>query len=131
MIRSAAAARSMRSNPTPRMSTRAGAKPPPLVDCDEASAEEVEVLERETRALGNAVQRVLGDVAGDPGDLGQELVHVAKERAAAGQDHALVDDVGRELWRGLLENGLHRAHDLLKNRIHRLGDLVRTDRNRA
>src|SRR6266404_289176 len=131
MIRSAAAARSTRSKPTPRMSTRADAKARSLVDCDEASAEEVEVLERHTRALGDAVQRVLGNVAGDPGDLRQELVHVAQKSAAARKHHALVDDVRRELWWSLLENGLHRAHDLLKDRIHRLGDLVGADRDRA
>src|SRR4029077_2491500 len=125
MIRSAAAARSIRSKPTPRMSTRAGAKAPSLVDCDEASAEEVEMLERETGALGDAVQRVLGHIAGDAGDLRQELVHVAKERATAREHHALVDDVRCELRRSLLENGLHRTHDLLKNGIHRFGDLVR------
>src|SRR6266550_1384600 len=130
MIRSAACARSMRSKATPRMSTRAAAKAPSLVDCDEASAEEVEVLERHTRALGHAVERVLGHVAGDSGDLRQKLVHVTQKSAAAGEDHALVDDVRRELWRRFLENGFHRAHDLLQDRIHRLGDLVRTDRDR-
>src|SRR5438034_11704994 len=112
MIRSAAAARSTRSKPTPRMSTRAGAKFPRLADRDEASAEEVEVLERHARALGDAVERVFGDVAGDAGDLRKELVHVAQERAAPGQDHPLVDDVRRELRRRFLEDGLHGSHDL-------------------
>src|SRR2546429_8841251 len=108
MIRSAACARSMQSKPTPRMSTRAAAKAPSLVDCDEASAEEVEVLERHTRALGHAVERVLGHVAGDSGDLRQKLVNIAQESAAAGKDHPFVDDVRRKLrWR-LLQNGLHR-----------------------
>src|SRR5881397_3095414 len=116
MIRSAAAARSTRSKPTPRMLTRPGAKARSLVGCDEASAEEVEVLERHTRALGDTVERVLGDVAGDPGDLRKQLVHVAQKRATAGEDHALVDDVRRELRRRFLENGLHRTHDLLENR---------------
>src|SRR5256714_14792156 len=127
MIRSAACARSMRSKATPRMSTRAAAKAPSLVDCDEASAEEVEVLERHTRAFGHAVERVLGHVAGDPGDLRQELVHVAQKRAAAGEDHPLVDDVRRELRRRFLKNGFHRAHDLLEVCIHRLADLVLTN----
>src|SRR6267143_3632837 len=107
MIRSAAAARSTRSRPTPRMLTRAGAKARSLVDGDEASAEEVEVLERQARALRDAVERVLGHIARDPGDLRQELVHVPQERATAGQDHALVDDIGRQLRWCLLENGLH------------------------
>src|SRR5207245_6241139 len=120
-IRSAAAARSTRSKPTPRMSTRRGAKARSLVDCDEASAEEVEVLEREARALGDAIERVLGHVAGDAGNLREELVHVAQERAAAGEDHAFIDDVGRELRRSLLEDGIHGTRDLLMERIHHLG----------
>src|SRR5438046_7613540 len=111
MIRSAAAARSTRSKPTPRMSTRRGAKARSLVDCDEASAEEVEMLERHTRALGDAVERVLRHVAGDAGDLRQKLVHVPQKRAAAGEDHALIDDVRRELRRRFLQNGFHCAHD--------------------
>src|SRR5438128_152221 len=131
MIRSAAAARSTRSKPTPRMSTRRGAKARSLVDCDEAYAEEVEVFEREARALGDAIERVFGHVAGDAGNLREELVHVAQERAAAGEDHPFIDDVGRELRRSLLEDGLHGTHDLLKDRIHRLGDLIRADRDRA
>src|SRR5882672_7750853 len=105
MIRSAAAARSTRSKPTPRMSTRPGAKAPSLVDCDEASAEEVEVLERHAGSFGDAVERVFGDIAGDAGDLREKLVHIAQKRAATRQDHALIDDVGRELRRRLLENG--------------------------
>ncbi len=54
-----------------------------LVDGDEAPPEEVEVLERQAGALRDAVQRVLGDVAGHPRDLRHELVHVAQEGAAA------------------------------------------------
>ena len=47
---------------------------------DERLLEEVEVLERETRAERDAVERVLGDVARDAGDLGQQLVDVAQQR---------------------------------------------------
>ena len=47
-----------------------------LADRDEAPTEEVEMLERDARALRDAVQRVLRDVARNAGDLRQELVHV-------------------------------------------------------
>lgn len=47
-----------------------------LVDGDEASAEEVEVLERQARALRDAVEGVLCHIAGDAGDLREQLVHV-------------------------------------------------------
>src|SRR6266850_2499979 len=126
-MRSAAPARSTRSKPTPSTSTRAGTNL--LADGDEASAEEVDVLQRQAGALRHAVERVLRDVAGDAGDLRQELVHVAQQRAAARQDHSLVDHVGRQLRRGLFENGLHRRDDLLEHWVHRLGDLVAADRD--
>src|SRR5436190_1035900 len=54
---------------------------------DQRLLEEVEVLQREAGAQGDAAQRVLGDVARDAGDLGQQLVHVAQEGATAGHDH--------------------------------------------
>src|SRR5688572_18773464 len=60
---------------------------------DQGLLEEVEVLEGQAGAEGYAVERVLGDVARDAGDLGQQLVGVAEEAAAAGHHHALVDDV--------------------------------------
>src|SRR5687768_12378433 len=111
MIRSTAAARGTRSKPTPSTSTRADTT---LADGDEASAEEVDVLEREAGALRDAIKRVLGDVTRDAGDLRQQLVHIAKKRPATRKHHALVDDVGRQLrWR-LLENGLDGSDDLLQ-----------------
>ena len=64
----------------------------------------------------DAVQRVLGDVARDAGHLGQELVDVAQQRAAAGHDHALVDDVARQLGRRLLEDAADRGDELLERR---------------
>src|SRR5688572_13847393 len=127
-MRSTAAARGTRSKPTPSTSTRADTTL--LADGDEASAEEVDVLEREAGAFGDAIQRVLGDVTRDAGHLRQQLVHVAKERAATGQDHPLVDDIGCELRRRLLEDGFDRGDDLLQHGVHRLRDLVASDRDR-
>src|SRR5919201_1003186 len=129
-MRSRAEGRSTLSKAIPSTSTRAPTRAS-LMNADEASLEEVEVLEGEAGALRDAVERVLGHVARDAGDLGHELVHVAQQRAAAREDHPLVDDVGGELRRRLLENSLHRADDLLEDRIHRLGDLVAADRDGA
>ena len=76
-------------------------------------------------------ERVLRHVARDAGDLGEERVEVAQQRAAAGHDHPLVDDVARQLGRRLLEHVAHRGHDLLERLLDRLGDLGRGDRDRA
>jgi hypothetical protein len=48
----------------------------------------------------------------------------ARQRAAAGQDDALVHDVGDQLGRGLLDRVLDRVDDLLDGRLDRLADLV-------
>src|SRR5712692_437874 len=125
-MRADAERRSRRSKGIPRTST-ASRTAVTLVDGDEAPPEEVEVLEGQAGPLRDAVERILGHIAGDAGDLGHELVHVAQQGAAARQDHALVDHIRRQLWRSLLQHALHCGDDLLENRVHRLGDLVAAD----
>src|SRR5438874_4053988 len=97
---------------------------------DQAFLEEVEVLEREARPQGDAVEGVLGDVARDAGDLGEELVDIAKERSTARHDHSLVDDVRRELRRGLLEDAPDGRDELLQRSLDRLHHLRARDRDR-
>ena len=63
----------------------------------QALAEGSEVLEGKPRAHRHRVQRVLRHVARDAGHLGEHGVQVAQQRAAAGHDHALVDDVAGQL----------------------------------
>src|SRR6186997_612842 len=87
----------------------------------QALAELPELLERHAGANRDAVEGVLGDVARDPGHLGQQLVEVAKERAAAGHHHPLVDDVGAELGRRLLEHVADRGDDRLEWLLDGLG----------
>ena len=50
------------------------------------------------------------------------LREAAQERAAAGQDDAVTGDVGRQLWRGLLERVVHRGHDVGERRVDRAAD---------
>ena len=54
-------------------------------------------------------------------------VETLEERAATGEDDALVHDVGDELRRGLLDGVLDRVDDLLDGRLDGLADLVRAD----
>ena len=79
----------------------------------------------------DAIEGVLGDVAGHPRHLRQQLVDVAQQRAAAGHDHALVDDVGRQLGRRLLEDRADRGDQLLEGLLDGLHHLGRGDRDRA
>src|SRR5512134_2415866 len=88
--------------------------PAALDPLHERLLEEVEVLQGAPRPERHAVERILGHVAGHARDLGQQLVEVAQQRAAARHDHALVDDVAGELRRRLLEDHADRGDDLLK-----------------
>src|SRR5215213_7617365 len=97
---------------------------------NERLLEEVEVLEGEARAQRDAVQRVLGDVARDAGDLGEQLVDVPQECPTARHHHALVDDVGAELGRRLLEHEADGGDELLERGLDRLHDLGARDRDR-
>src|ERR1035437_7159613 len=55
---------------------------------------QIEFLEDNTRASNNASKRVIGHMDRHLSRLGDALVESGKERAAAGQDDALVHDVG-------------------------------------
>src|SRR5947207_1024831 len=106
--------------------------PWPYLDrLDQALLEKVEVLEREPGAQRDAIERVLRNVAGHSGDLGQELVDVAEERPAARHDHALVDDVRRQFRRCLFEDTANCGDELLERSLDRFHDLRARDRDRA
>ena len=71
----------------------------------------------------HALERVVGDVARHAGLLGQQFVQVPKERAAAGEDDAAVDDVGGELRGRLLEHGADGLDDGAEAVLDGLRDL--------
>ena len=60
---------------------------------------------------------------GRPVACAQHVVEIAEQRAAAGQHDALVDDVGGEFRRGVLERHLHRLDDRADRLGQALGDL--------
>ncbi len=64
-------------------------------------------------AARDARQRIVGDVHGHLGRLRDPAIEAGEERAAAGEDDALVHDVGHELRWGLLDRVLDRVDDLL------------------
>ena len=87
----------------------------------------VEILEDDAGPARDAGQRVVGDVDGHLGRLGDAPVEAGQQRATAGQDDALVHDVGDQLRRGLLDRVLDRVDDLLDGRLDGLADLVGAD----
>ena len=93
--------------------------------------EEVEVFHGQAGAKSHAVESVLGYVTRDAGNLGEQTVHVAQQGTASGHDHALVDDVARELrWR-FLEYGAHRRDDLLQRLLTCTIPAQKEDRHEA
>src|SRR3954463_14679958 len=76
----------------------------------EDRAEVLHLLERLARAAHHAGERVIGDDHRQGGLLPQQAIEVAQQRAAAGEHHALLGDVGAELGRRLLERRFDGAH---------------------
>ena len=75
----------------------------------------------------HAGERIFGHDHRQAGLFHQQAVDVAQQRAAAGQHHALLGDVGAEFRRGLLERGLDRADDAVERVGQRFQDLVGRD----
>src|SRR5437660_2452859 len=93
----------------------------------EDRAEVLHLLERLARAAYDAGERVVGDDHRQPRLLHQQPVEVAQQRAAAGEHHAFLGDVGAEFGRRLLQRGLHRRDDLVERLGERFENLVRAD----
>src|SRR5436190_12761922 len=103
----------------------------PLALGGHGALDQLEVVEGDAGAHGDAFEGVVGDVAGDADLLGDQAVEVAEEGGAAGEDDAAVDDVGGELGRGALEDGADGADDRLEGVGDALGDVGRGDGNGA
>ena len=84
-------------------------------------AAELLFLERPAGAERDAGQRILGDGDRQAGLVAQHFVEALQQRAAAGEDDALVADVGGELGRGVLE----RDADAFDDRADRLATAPR------
>src|SRR5579872_1264620 len=91
---------------------------------------DVVILEGFAGTYGDAVKRVFGDVAGDLGDLRQQLVDIAQQGATARHNHAAIHDVGSELGRRFFENRANGIDDRGQRVGDRLNNLVGTERNR-
>lgn len=63
----------------------------PLAFGGHGALDEVEVVEGDAGAHGDAFEGVVGDVAGDADLLRGQAVEVAQERGAAGEDDAAVE----------------------------------------
>ena len=75
------------------------------------------MVERLAASEDDRADGIVGHHHGEARLLAQEDVQVGQEGAASGEDDALVDDVGRELGRRLLQ----RQEDGLDDRVRRLG----------
>src|SRR5580765_3747293 len=87
--------------------------------------EVLHLFERLARAAHHAGERVVGDDHRQSGLFHEQAVEVAQQRAAAGEHHAFLGDVGAELGRCLLERAFYRADDLVERFGERFKDLVR------
>src|SRR5690625_2617334 len=89
--------------------------------------EAIQMFERPSRTESDTMQRLLGDRDRKAGLLAEAEIEIKEMRAAPGQHHAVVDDIGGEIGR----RGLQRDHDGLDDLLHglgqRFGDLALRD----
>ena len=89
--------------------------------------ERLQFLKAAAGAERNAGKRILGNRNRQPRGIAQNAIDIAKQRAAAGHDNALLDNVSGKFGRGLLKGHLDPV-DNLPDRIRncfgnlRLGD---------
>ena len=65
----------------------------------------------------DAGKGVVGDGNRQAGGMPQHIIQIGQQSAAAGQDNALVHDIGRQFGRRMLQGHFHRFND----RANRLG----------
>src|SRR5258705_41920 len=94
------------------------------VRSDQHVPEGLHLLEAAPGAERDARQRIVGDRHRQAGGVTQHQIEIRQQRAAAGQHDALVDDVGGELGRGVLERDLDRLDDGADRLGQALGDLA-------
>src|SRR5581483_4062180 len=110
------AARAPRAACVPACGTRGalldGSRQAPAVGVAAHPVDDLELLERATRAHRDAGERRLGEVGGHLALVAEPLVEALKERAPAGQRDSAVHDVPGQLRRRAVERLLDRADDL-------------------
>jgi hypothetical protein len=80
---------------------------------------------------GRGVQRVAVDHDRQAGLVGQALVEAPQQRSPAGERHAVLHDVGRQLGRGGVDDLLHGVDHRHHRPLERLPDLGRRRHDRA
>src|ERR1700730_17684097 len=102
-----------------------------LLKTEVSRAELVQQLANAPPTAGHARQGVIRHHDRETCFLGEQLVDVAQQRAAAGEHDATLGDVRAQLRRSLLEGLLHGTHDALQRLLQRLEDLVAVQRKAA
>src|SRR3954471_13430804 len=101
---------------------------PPLLSRLEDAAEDF-LFHRPAGADRDAGEGIVGDRDRKAGLVAKHLVQPLQQGAAAGEDDALVDDVGGKLGRGVLERDPDALDDRPDWLRKRLGDLALVDRD--
>src|SRR2546430_14324025 len=102
-----------------------------LLKTEVSRAQLVHQLENAPATACHAGQGVIRHHDREPRLLGEQLVDVAQQRAAAREHDATLGDVRAQLRRSLLERLLHRAYDVLQRLLQRLQNLVAIEREAA
>ncbi len=89
------------------------------------------MLQCNARAARDAIVWIGCELRNNARATVHELRHLAELRGAAGEDDAVVDDVGRKLGRRVLEHFAYRLRHLAQFARHRLHDVIRRNLDRT
>src|SRR3989344_552908 len=113
--------------------------PPPLSQthdnfslfCEDAFLVRIQMLQRDAGAARNAVVGVVRELRDNTRTAVDELGHLPEQRRTAGEDDAVVNDIGGELGRRILQHLAYRLRHLAELSPHRLHELVGRELHRA
>ena len=74
----------------------------------ETIPEDVHVFERQSRADRHTRERIVGDVAWHAGYFGEQVWQMPEHCSTTGQDHAFVDNIGRQFGRSFFKHRTNR-----------------------
>src|SRR5207244_10696971 len=93
-------------------------------DQDPIEARVSKLLQDDPGAAGDTGERIVSDVDGHLGRLRHAPIQADQQGPSAGEDDALVHDVGDQLRRRLLDRLLDRVDDLLDGRLDGFANLL-------
>ena len=91
---------------------------------DEYALQCLQIFKTASGAQHHTGQGILGDGNRQPGGMAKDVIEITQQRPAPGQHNTLIDDIGGQFRRGVLQRHLHRLNDGPHRLRQGFGDLA-------